>query len=81
MDASQRGLGAVLVQDAGPVAFASKALTENQSGYSNIERELLAVVHGVQRFHHYLFARPFTVITDHKPLVTICHKPYRGSNG
>ena len=74
VDASQKGLGAALVQDGRPVAFASKTLTETQSNYSNIERETLAIVHGIQRFHTYLFGRSFTVVTDHKPLMTICYK-------
>ena len=36
---------------------------------------MLAVVYGIQRYHTYLYARPFTVITDHKPLVNITAKP------
>ena len=75
VDASQKGLGAALVQNGKPVAFGSKTLTECQSRYSNIEREMLAVVSGIQRYHTYLYARPFTVISDQKPLETICTKP------
>ena len=75
VDASQKGLGAALVQNGKPVAFGSKTLTECQSRYSNIEREMLAVVSGIQRYHTYLYARPFTVISDQKPLETICAKP------
>ena len=70
VDASQKGLGAALVQNGKPVAFGSKTLTECQSRYSNIEREMLAVVNGIQRY-----ARPFTVISDQKPVETICAKP------
>ena len=72
---SQKGLGVVLIQDERQVAFGMKTLTECQSKYSNIERELLAVVHGIQRYHTYVYGRSFTVITDHKPLVAICAKP------
>ena len=75
VDASQKGLGVALVQEGKPVAFGSKTLTDCQSRYSNIEREMLAIVHGIQRYHTYLYATTFTVITDHKPLVTICAKP------
>ena len=42
VDASMKGLGAALTQDGKPVAFASKALTDVESRYANIERELLA---------------------------------------
>ena len=75
VDASLKGLGAALVQANGPVAFASKALTSTETNYSNIERECLAIVHGVQRFNHYLYGRRFRIITDHKPLEMILRKP------
>ncbi|GFO13987.1 retrovirus-related pol polyprotein from [Plakobranchus ocellatus] len=46
VDSSLNGLGAVLLQNDAPVAFASKSLTETEKRYANIERELLAVVFG-----------------------------------
>lgn len=51
VDASQKGLGIALVQDNRPIAFGSKTLTDCQSRYSNIEREMLAIVYGMQRYH------------------------------
>ena len=75
VDASQKGLGVALTQDGKPIAFGSKTLTECQSRYSNIEREMLAIVYGIQRYHTYLYGKPFVVLTDHKPLVTITQKP------
>ena len=75
VDASQKGLGAALLQNEKPVAFGSKTLTDCQSRYSNIEREMLALVFGIQRYHTYLYARPFVIITDHQPLVNITAKP------
>ena len=75
VDASMKGLGAALIQNNGPVDFASKALTPAERNYSNIERECLAVIHGIQRFHHYLFGRRFQVVSDHKPLEMIFRKP------
>ena len=69
-----KGLGIALVQNGRPVAFGSTILTECQSRYSNIDREMLAIVHGVQRYHTYPHGGPFKVISDHKPLVTICAK-------
>lgn len=74
VDASLKGLGAALIQQS-PIAFALKSLTPTQSAYSNIEREALALVQGVQRFHTYLYGRHFTVVTDHKPLVMLHQKP------
>lgn len=73
VDASTRGLGAVILQDGRPIAFASKALTETEQRYANIEREMLAVVFGCTRFHTYLYGSSFIVESDHKPLESI-HK-------
>ena len=70
-DASQRGLGACLLQDGQPIAFASKSLTDTETRYANIERELLAIVFACQRFNTYVLGRSFTVESDHKPLEMI----------
>ena len=75
VDSSTKGLGAAILQDGQPVAFASKALNSAQSNYPNIDREMLAVVFGINRFHTYLYGRPFRVVTDHKPLEMIAKKP------
>ncbi|KAK3712645.1 hypothetical protein QZH41_002105, partial [Actinostola sp. cb2023] len=74
VDASQRGLGATLLQDKGPVEYRSKLLTETERRYSDIEREMLAVVHGLEKFHYYAYGRPVIVETDHKPLEAIFKK-------
>ena len=79
VDASQKGLGACLLQDNKPVAFASKTLTPTQSAYSNIERETLAIVNGVTKFHTYLFGKPFVIVTNHKPLLMIHSKPLKSA--
>lgn len=79
VDASQRGLGAALMQVDSqgrekPIAYASKALSGPETRYANIERELLAVCFGVERFKTFLYGRRFKVITDHKPLPMILEK-------
>ena len=51
-----------------PTAFASKSLSEAETRYSNIERELLGVVWAVEHFNHYTFANRIHIISDHKPL-------------
>ena len=48
VDASMKGLGIAPIQKGRPVAFGSNTLTECQSRYSNIEREMPAIVHGIQ---------------------------------
>ena len=57
-----------------PIAFASKSLTGAEKRYSNIEREALAILYGLEKFHPYCFVREVSIITDHKPLVTIFKK-------
>ena len=77
VDASLKGLGATLLQNNKPVAFASKALTETEKRYANIERELLAVVFGCTRFHTYVYGSKFRVESDHKPLKTYSTKVWQ----
>ena len=74
VDASSRGLGAVLIQDSKPVALASKSLSGTEQRYANIERELLAIVFGCECFHTYVYGKSFKVETDHKPLEMIHQK-------
>ena len=74
-DASDHGLGAALIQEGKPVAFASRALTHAEKQYAQIEKELLAIVYGTERFHQYTYGRPVTVESDHKPLKVIHQKP------
>ena len=73
-DASLKGLGACIIQDGNPIAFASKSLTNTETRYANIKRELLAIIFGCEKFHTYLYSMSFTVETDHKPLEMISLK-------
>ena len=74
VDASKIGLGAAIFQDDVPVAYASKALTDTQNQWTNIEHEAYALVFGYEQFHTYLYSRHFKIESDHKPLKQIIHK-------
>ena len=75
VDASPVGLGVILVQDTIDerfvISYASRALTPVEQRYWQTEREALAVVFGCERYHLYVMGSRFTVVTDHKPLVSI----------
>ena len=72
-DASEKGLGACLMQKGQPVQYASRALTQTEQNYAQIEKEMLAISFGLDRFEKYVYGRHIVVETDHLPLVTI-HK-------
>ena len=63
------------MQQGQPVAYASHALTDTETRYVQIEKELLAIVFGVTKFHHYAYGRHVTIESDHKPLEVIVQNP------
>ena len=75
VDASETGLGAALMQNGQPIAYASRALSDVETRYAQIEKELLAVVFGMEKFHTYTYGRPVQIQSDHKPLEIIYKKP------
>ena len=75
-DASQAGLGAALMQGGQPVAYASRALTDTETRYAQIEKELLAIVFACNKFDAYIYGRSVVnVESDHQPLESIMQKP------
>lgn len=75
-DASCFGLGAVVYQSSGVIAYASRTLTATERNYAQIEKELLAILFACIRFDQLIVGNPKAVIkTDHKPLLNIFEKP------
>ena len=74
-DASGQGLGAALLQEGRPLAYASRALRDAETRYSTIEKEMLAIVFALEKWHQYTFGRPVRIYSDHKPLESIIKKP------
>ena len=74
-DASRSGLGAALeqltVDGCKPISFASRFLNSSEERYSINELELLGVVWSIEYFKNYLYGKKFTVITDHRVLLSI----------
>jgi hypothetical protein len=73
-DASDFGIGAVLMQDGHPVAYSSKLLNAAPRNDTVSDRELLAIVEALKQWRCYLGDRHFTVVTDHSPLTHFATK-------
>ena len=66
-DSSKDGLGAVLLQEGRAVAYGSRALTETEKRYAQIEKEMKAIVYICQKFHNYIFGKEVTVYSVQTP--------------
>ena len=77
-DASTKGVGCVLSHLIDGVersiAFYSRTLKPAEKNYSVVDKEALAVICGVKKFHCYLYGRSFIIQSDHKPLEKLLHE-------
>lgn len=75
-DASAYGIASVMSHimadgSARPVAYASRTLSKAEKNYAQLDKEALAAIFGVKKFHKYLYGQSFTLVTDHAPLTTL----------
>lgn len=74
-DSSKDSVGSAILHNKNVIAYASKALTESQQNWAQIEKEHYAIWFAVTKFHQYVYGQNITVETDHKPLVSLFKKP------
>ena len=74
MDAPKKGLRACLIQKGKVKCYASRAFTETEQNYQNLEWQALGTIWGMEKFHYFLYGKEFTLETDHQPLVSIYKK-------
>jgi hypothetical protein len=74
-DASEQGLGCVLMQEGHVVAYASRQLRKNEVNYSIHDLELVVVVHTLKIWRHYLMGKRCELYMDHKSLKYIFAQP------
>ena len=84
IDASSISLGEMLAQPrVGDIdhslAFASRNLSTTEINYTTTEREGLAMVYALQKFHHYLLGGHFEMFIDHSALKYLVNKPVLGA--
>lgn len=68
-DASELGMGAVLMQDGHPISYLSKPFSARNRALSTYEKERMAVLLAVDKWRPYLQSQEFIIKTDHRSLL------------
>jgi hypothetical protein len=75
-DASDLAIGAVLMQDKKIIAYESRKLNCSELNYPMHEKTLLAVIHSLKVWRHYLLGLKFKIQTDHESLRYLSTQPH-----
>ena len=75
VDACGQGIGGILQQDRHPIAYESRQLRIHEKNYPTHDLELLAVIHALKKWRHYLLSQTFELVIDHKSLKWIFTQP------
>ncbi|MCO5551845.1 hypothetical protein L7F22_005349 [Adiantum nelumboides] len=74
-DACAKGVGGILRHEGHRIAYESRQLRIHEQNYPTHDLELLAVVHALKKWRHYLLSQIFELVTDHKNLKWIFTQP------
>jgi hypothetical protein len=74
-DACKEGMGGVLSQEGFVVCYESQKLKEHEKNYATHDLELVAVVHALRKWRHYLMGKKFELRTDHNGLKYLFDQP------
>jgi hypothetical protein len=67
-DASEEGIGSVLIQGGHPTIFESRKLIQIERLYYIYDKEILSIMDALTKFIQYLVGNKFVVKTDHNSL-------------
>ena len=68
-NACGHSLGAVLLQEGHAIAYKSKRLNDHEKNLGIYKKELLAILHALDTWKHYLLGTPFILRMDHQSLI------------
>jgi hypothetical protein len=74
-DACKEGLGGVLTQNGHVIGYESINIKEHERNYATHDLELVAIVHALKMWRHYLMGKRFELRTDHSGLKYLFEQP------
>jgi len=77
-DASDFAIAATLNQNGKPVAFMSRTLSKTECNYPTVKKETTSIIEAVRKWDHFLYGKPFTLITDQRSLAFTFGSSCRG---